>query len=222
MAEHAHACAEPMNGVVDGDPDVSQAEEDSITLDADEAVSGGVDEPTDEAGVEDIAHAGRDKHLMRLTSLTAAGIAFVVVLGCLIGWLGYLRYQTVQVQAQRNEFIEAARQGALNLTTIDYATVEDDVQRILDSSIGALHEDFEQRSQPFIDVVKKVRSSSQGTVTAAGLESQEGDQAQVLVAVLVTTSTTAGPESQPRGWRMRIGVQKVGDFAKVSNVQFVP
>jgi Mce-associated membrane protein len=29
-------------------------------------------------------------------------------------------------------------------------------------------------------------------------------------------------EQRPRAWRMRIDVQKIGDQAKVSNVQFVP
>ncbi|WP_203457351.1 mammalian cell entry protein [Mycolicibacterium sp. CBMA 361] len=123
----------------------------------------------------------------------------------------------------RNLFVEVAKQGAINLTTISYTEVDQDVRRILDSSTGIFHEDFQHRSQPFIDVVKQVRSTSTGTVTAAGLESQDGDQAQVLVAVEVKTATNgAPPPQQARNWRMRISVQKVGDGAKVSNVQFVP
>jgi Mce-associated membrane protein len=59
-------------------------------------------------------------------------------------------------------------------------------------------------------------------VTAAALESGTGDQATTLVAVSVKTSTTAAPQQEPRAWRMRITVQKVGDTAKVSDVQFVP
>ena len=44
----------------------------------------------------------------------------------------------------------------------------------------------------------------------------------MLVAVTVTPSNAGAPEQQPRAWRMRISVQKVGDDAKVSNVEFVP
>ena len=44
----------------------------------------------------------------------------------------------------------------------------------------------------------------------------------MLVAVTVNTSNAGAPEQQPRAWRMRITVQKVGDEAKVSNVEFVP
>jgi len=44
----------------------------------------------------------------------------------------------------------------------------------------------------------------------------------VLVAVAVNTTVEGQPEQQPRAWRMRILVQKVGEDTKVSNVEFVP
>jgi Mce-associated membrane protein len=59
-------------------------------------------------------------------------------------------------------------------------------------------------------------------VTEAGLESETADTGQALVAVTVTTSNAGTPQPEPRGWRLRVFVQKVGDLAKVSNVEFVP
>ena len=44
----------------------------------------------------------------------------------------------------------------------------------------------------------------------------------MIVAVSVKTTNDGVPEEQPRGWRMRVDVQKVGDTAKVSDVQLVP
>ncbi len=73
-----------------------------------------------------------------------------------------------------------------------------------------------------VDAVKQAQSKSMGTVTEAGLESGADDDAQVLVAVAVKTSNAVAAEQQPRVSRMRIAVQKVGDQAKVSNVEFVP
>jgi Mce-associated membrane protein len=107
------------------------------------------------------------------------------------------------------------------LTTIDYAHVDSDVQRVLDSSTGKFHDDFQSRSQPFVDVVKQAQSKSEGTITGAGLESLAGDSAQVLVAVAVKT-TSAGNQLDTKAWRMRIDVKKAGDSAKMSNVEFVP
>jgi Mce-associated membrane protein len=91
----------------------------------------------------------------------------------------------------------------------------------LDSATGRFKDDFQQRSQPFIDVVKKAQSKSQGTITEAALESMTGDHAQVLVAVSVKTSAAGAEEQHPRSWRMRISLQKTGTSAKVSDVQFV-
>jgi Mce-associated membrane protein len=145
----------------------------------------------------------------------------VLALAGLAGWLGWQAYQSHQYDAQRALLLEVGRQGALNLTTISYTEADADVQRILDSSTGTFYDDFKNRSRPFIDVVKQAHSKSVGTITEAGLESVQGDSAQVIVAVSVKTST-AGGDQAPRSWRMRIGVQMVGADGKVSNVEFVP
>jgi Mce-associated membrane protein len=150
------------------------------------------------------------------------GIVGILALTALAGWLGCRGYQAHQAMQQRELFLQVARQGALNLTTISYTEVDADVRRILDSATGTFHDDFQNRSQPFIDVVKQAQSKSVGTITAAGLESVDGGQAQALVAVHVTTSNAGAAEQPPRAWRMRIDVQKVGHNVKVSNVQFVP
>jgi len=153
---------------------------------------------------------------------TLLGLAVVVALGALGGWFGFRAHQSHQAQLQRSQFVQVARQGALNLTTIDWEHADADVQRILDGATGVFYDDFAKRSQPFIEVLKKAKSTTVGTVTEAGLESQTGDTAQVLVAVAVMTSNAGAPQPDPHAWRMRIFVQKVGDQAKVSNVEFVP
>jgi Mce-associated membrane protein len=152
----------------------------------------------------------------------ALGLLIVTALGGLVGWLGFRADESHQREQQRAMFLAAARQGALNLTTISYTEVDADIKRILDSATGTFHDDFEKRSQPFVEVVKQAQSKSQGTITEAGLESVQGDNARALVAVTVTTSTAGAAQQEPRSWRMRIEVQKVGDMAKVSNVEFIP
>jgi Mce-associated membrane protein len=153
---------------------------------------------------------------------TLFGLAMVVVLAGLVGSLGFRVYQSHQAQAQRSQFLQVARQGALNLTTIDWQHAEADVHRILDGATAEFYDDFAKRSQPFIEVLKQTQAKTVGTITEAGLESETTDSAQALVAVSVQTSNAGEPEQVPRAWRMRINVQKVGDQVKVSNVGFVP
>jgi Mce-associated membrane protein len=160
----------------------------------------------------------------RSTARLALGVGLlaVVAIGSLVGWSGWNTYQRHLEEQQRQAYIQGARQGALNLTTIDSQRADADIQRILDGSTGAFHDDFQKRSQPFIAAVKQAESKTQGTIAEAALESVGDDQAQVLLEVEVKTSVAGVEEPQPRAWRMRINVQNVGSQAKVSNVAFVP
>jgi Mce-associated membrane protein len=153
-------------------------------------------------------------------ALPMAAVLCIVCAG-LAGWLGFRAWQIHQLSAAHARWVQVARQGALNLTTIDYSRVDADVQRILDSSTGRFRDDFQNRSQPFVDVVKQAQSKSEGAITEAALESTSGESAQVLVSLAVKT-WAAGTQQDIKSWRMRIQVQNTNDGAKVSNVEFVP
>jgi Mce-associated membrane protein len=160
------------------------------------------------------------KRPLRIPALAA--VLIVATLAGLLAYLGVRDYQSQKLSDQRNLLLQVARQGAVNLTTIDWEHADADIQRILGSATGRFYDDFSQRSKPFIDVVERSQSKSVGTVTEAGIESFSGNEAQVLVSVAVTTTNPAAPAQSPRNWRMRMSVQKAGDGAKVSNVEFVP
>lgn len=179
-------------------------------------------EATDDGDVEDTRPASVEPGASHVRMAVLAGLLAVLAVAGLGGWLGFRAYQTHQSDVQRNLLLQVARQGALNLTTIDYEHAEADIQRILDSATGAFYDDFAKRSQPFIEVVKKAQAKSIGTVTEAGIESATDDETQVLVAVNVNTTNAGATEQTPRAWRMRIAVTQADGQAKVSNVAFVP
>jgi len=190
------------------------ATEETLETPEDEAV-----EDFDDAVAEESAEPG----MSHLKLATIVGLVVVLALAGLVGWLGFRTYESQKLEAQRALFLQVGRQGAINLTTIDWEQAEADVQRIVDSATGTFYDDFQQRAGPFIEVVKQAQSKSVGTVTEAGLESESDTEASVLVAVTVQTSNAGAAEQQPRLWRMRVTVQDVGDDqVKVSNVEFVP
>jgi Mce-associated membrane protein len=178
------------------------------------------DETSAESAPDGTASTKRRMTHVRLAAIL--GLVLVVVLGGLTGWLGYRAFQSHEANEERNLFVKVGRQGALNLTTIDWQHADADVQRILDSATGSFYDDFQQRSGPFLQVVKQAKSKSEGRVTEAGLESRTQNEGQVLVAVTVNTSNAGAAEQEPRSWRMRITVQKVNEEIKVSKVEFVP
>jgi Mce-associated membrane protein len=160
----------------------------------------------------------------RLSVMGLAAVAvlsLILALGGLGAWLGNRVYQEHRSDRLRELFLDAAKQAAVNLTTLDHERADADVQRILDSSIGDFHDDFADRAKPFADAVRKAQSTSEGVVTEAGVESMNADSGQVLLAVTVNTANRGLSDVEPRYWRMRLTVSRVGEAAKVSRVDFV-
>ncbi len=227
MADDAAApedeLTEPPNDTLDSPSDeaTESPDPDTDTDCAAEADADDLSEVDAAGGAEDVEVAERQP-MSRVKLATILGLVTVLALGGLVGWVGWRAYQSHEDAQQRALFLQVGKQAALNLTTIDFEHADADVKRILDSATDAFYDDFSQRSQPFIDVVKQAKSKSTGEIAAAGLESEDKDGAQVLVAVTVKTSNAGAPEQAPRAWRMRVSVRQVGDEAKVSNVEFVP
>jgi Mce-associated membrane protein len=212
------ATEETSSGVEMSDAVATDEVADADSGPADEAAGAGADAAAD----GETAPAKPRMSHVRLAMI--AGLVLVVALAGLTGWLGFRTYQSHQTDEQQKLFLSVGRQGALNLTTIDWEHAEADVQRIVDSATGTFYDDFQKRAGPFVEVVKQAHSKSVGTIAEAGLEPESitADGAQVLVAVTVKTSNAGAPEQAPRAWRMRLTVQKIGDEAKVANVEFVP
>jgi Mce-associated membrane protein len=161
----------------------------------------------------------------RLSTLTAGAIAVSVAIAAVTALAASLGWQTLQAhdtQQHRDVVLQVGRQAAINLTSIDYTTVDTDIQRVLDGSVGTFHDEFQTNASAFANVVRQAQTKTHGSVTEAGVESIDGDTAQLLVTASVQTSSAGAPEQQPRIWRMRITVAQTPGGAKVSNVGFVP
>ncbi|MFZ1176891.1 MAG: mammalian cell entry protein [Mycobacterium sp.] len=209
-----------MSVVTDSEPVIEGARGDRDEADVEDGVA-----ESDVADPDSTPRAQTKKPKKSMSAPRRAilfGLVVVVALAMLLCWLGFRVHQSQQAQAQRSQFLQVARQGALNLTTIDWRHADADVRRILDSATGEFYNDFAKRSQPFIEVLQQAKATTVGTISEAGLESQTADTAQALVAVAVQTSNAGEADPVPRVWRMRITVQKVGGQVKVSNVGFVP
>ncbi|MBE5461569.1 hypothetical protein [Mycobacteroides abscessus] len=179
--------------------------------------------PDDDHDEHGQLRARKENTSTTLRPVFVTGSLLLLVLASLVGWLGYQDHLQRQGDYKRSLLLQEAKQGALNLTNIDFRHVDNDVQRILSSSTGKFHDEFQGRSTQFTDFIKSAKSVSQGEVAQAGLEALNGDEARVAVAMSVKTYTGNENNPQQRFWRMRITVQSIGnETVKVSNVEFVP
>jgi Mce-associated membrane protein len=131
-------------------------------------------------------------------------------------------HHTVLAERQRSAaYVAAARQGVVNLTSLDFNKAKEDVQRVLDSATGEFRDDFQRRADDFASVVKDSKAVTQGSVTASAVESMSKDSAVVLVLANERVTNSAGAKDDPRAFRFRVSVVRAGDQLKISKVEFV-
>lgn len=122
----------------------------------------------------------------------------------------------------RQAALQAARQQAVNLTTISFSTADRDLGRIIAAATGTLKTQFEGQRAQFPAVLRRDKSVSVGTVLAAGVTSQTRTTVEALVAVDASVSTAASEKSGPvvKHYRMDMRLVRVGGRWLVSQVAF--
>ena len=153
--------------------------------------------------------------------LPVAAIVTICALLGVSGWMLWHHHDVLQKRQQSAAFVAAARQGVINLTSLDFNKAKEDVQRILDSSTGEFKDDFARRADDFASVVKDSKAVTQGSVAATAVESISKDSAVVLVLANERVTNLAGAKDEPRAFRFRVSVLRDGDQLKISKLEFV-
>src|SRR5260370_7432232 len=151
MAEHADTAVDDLNEIV---PDAAgldaDAPEDWATAGVGVAGSGALrtrDDDSDTDG-DDADVARVQRRLSHVRQALVVGLAVVTALAALVGWLGFRAYQSHSADQQRSLFLQVGRQGAINLTTIDWQHAETDVQPALNSPPPTFSNNFSNPKQP--------------------------------------------------------------------------
>ena len=197
---------------------------------ADDTVENSDAETDEEASDETLEAAEPQSRLARwrrrLPSLSATSkvAAGLVILGfaVLSGLMVWQDRDTTERAQRAAKFVAGARQGVVNMTSMDFNRAKEDIQRLLDSSTGEFRNDFQQRAKDFASVVEQSKVATQGTVNAAAIQSMDEHSASVLVAATSRITNSAGAKDEPRVWRLRVIVTEDGGQYKMSKVEFIP
>jgi Mce-associated membrane protein len=202
--------------------DEAEAEAEAKTEEEEEEEEVSDETPED---AESESKSARSRRL-RLPSLSVTWKAVVIVLICaFVGASGYMVWQRHEIDEHNQRvanFLAGARQGVVNMTSLDFNRAKEDVQRVIDSSTGQFRDDFQQRAKDFTTVVEQSKVVTQGTVNAAAVQSVDGNSALVLVAATSRITNAAGAKDEPRNWRLKVTVTEDGGQYKMSKMEFVP
>jgi Mce-associated membrane protein len=212
--EEAEAATADADGAEESSDETLEAPEATETVDAAETPA-----PTDTAEAEPARRRLRAPNLA--VALTIAAVAAICALLGVSGWMAWHHHNVVQERQRAAAYIATARQGVINLTSLDFNKAKEGVQRVLDSATGEFRDDFQRRAADFESVVKDSKAVTEGSVAAAAVESMNNDSAVVLVLCNERVTNIAGAKDQPRTFRFRVSVVHDGDQLKLSKVEFV-
>ncbi|MGW1167895.1 hypothetical protein [Streptomyces sp. NPDC002550] len=156
---------------------------------------------------------------MRL--LPAGLVAATVLTTVLSVWLGLKVADQRGVEQRRQEVLAAARQSALNFTSLDYRHYDRDSHNVLDGATGDFKKQFAAQTAQLTKLVAQNRSVSEGQVLDAGIVRSDERSARVLVVADSKVTNTAAPEGQARTYRLQLDLVRVGGRWLTSDVTFV-
>ncbi|EPJ41875.1 hypothetical protein STAFG_1085 [Streptomyces afghaniensis 772] len=153
--------------------------------------------------------------------MTAGLVAATVVTTALSLWMAFGLYQQREADQRRQGILAAARQSALNFTSLDYRHYDRDSANVLAGATGEFKKQFTAQTDQLTKLVAQNKSVSQGQVLEAGIVRSDEDSARVLVVADSKVANTAAPEGEARTYRLQLDlVHKDGRWL-TSDVEFV-
>ena len=149
--------------------------------------------------------------------LLLAAVAAGLVVATALGPLG----EAEDRDDRRADALQAARQHVVNLTSIDYRTLDRDLRRVLRGSTGDFREEFKAGTSDLRALLTESQAVSTGEVLEAGIVHDDRDSARVLVVADSTVRNTASEQPQERHYRIQLDLVRHGDRYLVTDLQFL-
>jgi Mce-associated membrane protein len=154
-------------------------------------------------------------------ALTVGLVVATVLTTALTIWLGLSLNDQREADQRRQDILAAARQSALNFTSLDYRHYDRDSANVLRSATGDFKKQFAAQTEQLTELVAENRSVSEGQVLEAGIVRSDQDSARVLVVADSKVTNTAVPKGESRTYRLQLDlVQRDGRWL-TSDVEFV-
>ncbi|KAA9163656.1 hypothetical protein FPZ12_009150 [Amycolatopsis acidicola] len=147
-------------------------------------------------------------------------VVLIVALAAAGGVLWYVRAQ--HDHQQRDAAITvAAREEVLALLSLDPATVQASLDRVLRGATGGWRQEFARNADQFTQVVHNGQVRAQATIGASAIQNAADDRATVLVSANAVIANSDSPQGYPAVYRVLMSLENSGGSWLVSDLQFV-
>ena len=154
-------------------------------------------------------------------ALPATLAVATVAATALSGWLCVEVYEQRAEAGRHQDVLAAARQSALNFTSLDYRHYDRDSKNVLKGATGDFKKEFAAQTGELTKLVAANKSVSQGQVLEAGIVRSDERSARVLVVADSKVTNTAAPEGQARTYRLQLDLVLERGRWLTSDVEFV-
>jgi Mce-associated membrane protein len=147
--------------------------------------------------------------------------AAAVITTALAGWLALQVHGQHAADERGEDILAAARQSAVNFTSLDYRHYDRDSRNVLGGATGAFKRQFAAQTAELTKLVAQNKSVSQGQVLDAGIVRADQRTARVLVVADSKVTNVSVPDGQTRNYRLQLDLVHVGGRWLTSDVEFV-
>ncbi|MFE5812968.1 hypothetical protein [Streptomyces sp. NPDC056479] len=130
-------------------------------------------------------------------------------------------YEQHQADERRQDILSAARQSALNFTSLDYRHYDRDSANVLAGATGDFRKQFAAQTDQLTRLVAQNRSVSEGQILEAGIVRSGENSARVLVVADSRVTNTAVPQGEARTYRLQLDLVHRDGRWLTSDVEFV-
>ncbi|MCT7371979.1 tetratricopeptide repeat protein [Mycolicibacterium llatzerense] len=209
------ASADVFEQVQDTETEAAEATDLSVEPDAEAAE---VTE-ADAAAEATESAAATSKRRVDLAALVCA-LLFTVLVAAL-GFLGWRQYEQYRLTEASEAGLQAAKDYAVVLTTLDAKNIDENYRKSLDGATGEFKDAYSQGANQLRQVLIDNKASGTGIVVAAAVKSATPDKVEVLL--FVDQSITNANNPSPRIDRNRIDMtmERNGDRWLASKVEIL-
>ncbi|WP_217240462.1 hypothetical protein [Streptomyces sp. AC555_RSS877] len=144
-----------------------------------------------------------------------------VVVTALTIWLTLGLYEQREGDQRRQDIMAAARQSALNFTSLDYRHYDRDSANVLAGATGDFKKQFAAQTDQLTELVAQNKSVSEGQILEAGIVRSGANSARVLVVADSKVTNTAVPQGEARTYRLQLDLVHRDGRWLTSDVEFV-